>query len=518
MNAIFRAFSHDRTIAIAIFLIAIIIYSLLPIHYPFESSIRVDCMDYALRSENSDPVSYWFHPHHIYSCAFYALIWQTIGGSSQPIRTIHLLRWGAHISLGLMLTFFFLIARRMRASRLSAFLLCLILMLGYTTWTVGSFAEVVASSNAILFGIIWWLFYRKDERPPTLKSAIILGILFGLAITWHQVVIIYLPALLLAMIGWESKRCIKDALGFCLGAGFWSLGSYLLVFFILNRGENLSDFWQFITRYAQTGDWGKGGFQTIFFSLRILLSNQSIGFLTMPRISLDNIFLMIAMFFTLLLFMVGLWGWLVANMLQCKWSKHKGWAIVSIITGFIFINWWCPQENYFWLTIWAILLLGIAQLSVINRKGGQIALFLALSIISITNLTFIVLPRVSQQVYPPYQIKQTLSDVAPHYREHLLTCNWELASYLQYWGGVNEITILPLHNNFKLSSYDQKILGNEIEKALKGDVDYLLLDESLKLESEVIDGGKYYSEINTCPLIASAASENYVIRIYAIGF
>ena len=321
-------------IFVLIVVIATALYTALPVIYPPENSIINDSVEYALQAESTDPAT-WFHPHHLLYNIIHRMGWLMLGGEQSPLRVIYIMRWTSHLCMGIVLAILFILARRMGASRPRAILLCLLLMVACSFWVFGSVAEVVAPSSALVFGVIWGLFYRRDGTEPPLFNIIILGFLLGLAVTLNQLVIIYLPAFWLGMLGWHKGNRLKPIIFFSLTCILWTFVAYVLVIVLVLQIYDLSGAYQFLTTYTQWNIWGRGTFANLGDSINTLLLTQSYSYFGQhERTLLFNL----ATAIPVLLAMGGLWGWTRVKA-GSDWKTAWGWTVLFGLISFGFITW-----------------------------------------------------------------------------------------------------------------------------------------------------------------------------------
>jgi hypothetical protein len=429
----------DRWIFLAIVVIATLFYSILPVIYPPEYSIIDDSIEYAMQAEHPNPVL-WFHPHHLFNNFIHRGIWMMLGGPNSGLRVVYIMRWTSHLSMGLVIAFIFILGRRMGAGIMHTILLCLLMMVACSLWVFGSVAEVVAQSTAMVLGTIWGLFYRRDGREPTLFIIFILGVLFGLAITINQIVIIYLPVFWLGMSGWRKGYRLKPILVFSLASLLWSALAYLLVMIIVLGQTGLDKAFMFATSYAHRNIWGKGDFYNLKDSLNTLMLAQSFTFYLDQK---KNILFYLASVIPMLLAIGGIWGYIRYGDGR-NWRLNWGYLVLFLLISFVFITWWAATAWDYWVLPWILIIMGWARWRLKPAMFVKGFLICSIAITAIYNIVNLYNPRNSDVKNPYYRAGKLISHLSPNNRELLLSVDGHLAAYTQYWGGVSNICLRTL--------------------------------------------------------------------------
>jgi hypothetical protein len=503
---------NNRWMFLAIVIVAVLLYSVLPIIFPPESSIVDDSLEYAAQAESINSAS-WFHPHHLLNNFTHRLVWLVLGGENQPIRVIYLMRWTSHIGMGLALGFVYLIALGMGASRLRALLLAAFLMLGCSLWVFGSVAEVVAPSMAMFLAVVWGLFYRATGEQPSFTQLILWGLMFGLAITWNQIDAIYLPALLLGMWGYARKTRLKSIAAFSIPAIAWSVGLYLIVMLIVRSSAGTNDVYSFATSYARWGVWGKGNLISLPTSWRHLLLVQSFSFLRWELI-FNGPYAIAASLAAIAAFVAGIWGWIGGGRSDQDWRLNWGWMVVFILTAIGFINWWQADAWDFWVLPWAILMLGWARFKHPSNRITIPTLIGFTLLIGSFNLVRLELPRREESVNPYYSVLISIKDQGLSDCYELMTANPHLWRYAYYWGRIERAGLYADDGEGNFSEAKKKEIRQEYQSWLGTlSIKPLLIDTTI---FDYLDRTKAFPQTIQAKKVTSSAFEGINVEIYEI--
>ena len=421
-------------IFLAIVIVGTTLYAVLPVIFPPESSIVDDSLEYAAQAESVNPAS-WFHPHHLLNNFTHRLVWLALGGENQPVRVINIMRWTSHLGMGIALGFIYLIALGMGTSRLRSLLLVAFLLFGCSFWVFGSVAEVVAPSMAMFLAVLWGLLYSSVDKQPSLLKLSVWGWLFGLAVTWNQIDLVYLPALWVGLWGYARKTRLKFIAAFSLLALVWVAATYLIVALVVRDSTGSGDIYGFATSYARWGVWGKGDLASLPTSWRHLLLVQSFSFLRWELI-FNGLFAIVASLATIIAFATAIFGWIGGRDRVRDWRMDWGWMALFSLIAIGFINWWQADAWDFWVLPWAILMLGWARIKRLSDRVVVPALLAFIVIVGSFNLTRLELPRQQESVNPYYSVLISIKDQGLSDCYQLMTVNPHLWRYAYYWGRI----------------------------------------------------------------------------------
>lgn len=461
--------------ALILFVLALLLYSILPVHYPVYYSIIDDTIEYAIQAESSNPVD-WFHPHHILNAAIHRVLWMMVRFPGLEIRAYDIMSLTSRLSMALAVALLFILGRRMGASRKLAFALGLVFMVGCSPWTFGGISETVAPTTTIFLLLILLLFYRTDRQPPSLRAMFWLGVLFSLDICLHQMQALYLPVLLMGMWGWQRGKRLRRLGLFLLGTASLAGVTYLLVILFVQGTINLKAGMDFATTYATESYWGKGDFDNIGDALRTLVVTQSFSLYVWEK-AFRGFWVIAASVSAIFLAGMGFIGWLVPATRR-NWRIESAWFFLFLLTAFFFITWWEAKCWDFWVLPWALLILGIARI----RIARDWILFpLVLACIGFTayyNFTYMVKDRTafSSNIY--YQAASKVAKLPPTCREVMFTTNYHNYVYCRYFAGVERVVLMG-YDETVLSSNDKNTkltLRMAISDMNRGKIDCILLD------------------------------------------
>jgi len=462
-------------LALILFVLAVMLYSILPVHYPVYYSIIDDTIEYAIQAESTNPVD-WFHPHHILNAAIHRVLWLMVRFPGLEIRAYDIMSWTSRLSMALAVALLFILGRRMGARRKLAFALGLVFMIGCSPWTFGGISETVAPTTAIFLLLVLLLFYRSDRQPPSMRTMFWLGVLFSLDICLHQMQAIYLPVLLLGMWGWERGKRLKRMLWFLLGTALLVGITYSFVILFVQGTLNLKAGMDFATTYATESYWGKGDFDNIGDSLRTLVMTQSFSLYVWEK-AFRGFWAIAASISAIFLGGVGFIGWLVPAT-QRNWRIECAWFFLFLLTAFFFITWWEAKCWDFWVLPWVLLLLGIARI----RLAKDWILFpLVLACIGFTtyyNFTYMVMDRTAFASNIYYDAASKVAKLPSSCREIMFTTNYHNYVYCRYFAGVDRVVLMG-YDETVLSSNDKNTkisLRRAITDLGRDRIDCILLD------------------------------------------
>ncbi len=499
-------------IFLAIVIAATSLYSILPVTFPPESSIVDDSLEYAAQAESTNPAS-WFHPHHLLNNFTHRLVWLSLGGENQPIRVIYLMRWTSHLSMGIALGFIFLIALRMGASRWRSLLLVALLIFGCSFWVFGSVAEVVAPSMAMFLAVVWGLFYRNGKSQPSTTMLLFWGWLFGMAVTWNQIDLVYLPALWVGIAGFAKKSRLKAIITFTLAALAWVVTAYLIVVLAVRGAAGWNDIYGFATTYSGWGVWGKGNLASLTTSWRHLLLVQSFSLLRWELV-FNGLFAIGASLATIAAFMAGIWGWINGRKAARDWRLDWGWMAALTLIAVGFINWWQADAWDFWVMPWAFLMLGWARIKLSSNRIIIPALLAFTMLIGSFNLIRLEMPRREESVNPYYSVLISIKEQGLSDCYELMTANPHLWRYAWYWGRIEHAGLYADDGEGNLSDILKERIKNECQLWLaKPSTRPLLLDRPIY---DYLDQTGIIPHTIKAKRVASAVFEGINLEIYEI--
>jgi hypothetical protein len=473
-NSIFTR-HPNLLLALILFILAVLLYSILPVHYPVYYSIIDDTIEYAIQAESSNPVD-WFHPHHILNAALHRLLWLLVRFPGLDIRAYGIMSWTSRLSMALAVALLFILGRRMGASRKLAFALGLVFMVGCSPWTFGGISETVAPTTAIFLVLILLLFYRAGRQPPSLRMMFWLGLLFSFDICLHQMQVIYLPVLLLGMWGWERGQRLRRMGLFLLGTASLAGITYLLVILAVQGTINLKAGMDFATTYATESYWGKGDFDNIGDSLRTLVVTQSFSLYVWEK-AFRGFWNIAASASAIFLGGVGLIGWFIPATRR-NWRIESAWFFLFLLTAFFFITWWEAKCWDFWVLPWALILLGVSRIRIAKDWILFPLVCASIGFTAYYNFTFMVKDRTdfSSNIY--YDAASKVAKLPANCREIMFTTNYHNYVYCRYFARVDKV-ILMGYDETVLSSNDRNTkitLRKAISDMNRGKIDCILLD------------------------------------------
>ena len=240
--------------------LAVLLFYLFSLQQNFSSSH--DAITYLVHITEGKEL---FHPHHL---LYNASAWAWLKGLSAFLPNIpdyYLVEafsafWGSGIIL---LCYLFFTGRFGKRSRYAA-LASTVIAFSYGIWCYSTNVEVYAPSIFFSLWILYVLTGEKQERKDIYK----ISILHIAAILFHQVNILLLPVILLAMyFRTDRRRYLRDGLIYITVTGLTSLGVYLAAGILIVGKNTPSTFWSWMTYYATEQDyWHSPGISSILYA------------------------------------------------------------------------------------------------------------------------------------------------------------------------------------------------------------------------------------------------------------
>ena len=160
----------EYKIPLIVFILALLLYCLLPVYYPPYRTIVADEIRFAWQVE-SDSITEFFHPHHLLYSPLIRLVWEGLNVLHAGWRAIYIMRWISCLCMALVPALLYIIARRMHADKLIASGIGLLFTVGCSPWTFSNSADTVSDTAAIFLVILAGLFYRKNNPNLILKKS-----------------------------------------------------------------------------------------------------------------------------------------------------------------------------------------------------------------------------------------------------------------------------------------------------------------------------------------------------------
>lgn len=398
----------------AIIVIFLVIFAFLML-FTFRSAVQsYDGLAYALSAKTGHGM---FHPHHlIYTpmVHLFLLAISSIWGSCDAIFAgqIYNILW----AIVTILSFYFII-RRLFASSFMRALAAVFLFVTQGFWVLSTQVEVYVPAAGCLALLTAAMIVSPNTNFTKGKMVMIL-LLLAVSILSHQVNILFCIPLGYYLIATQGRRSWKELVTILLLAGIIVLSVYVLAYLSRYGKWTFGKFLRFCFAYTFHPNPAWGRFE--YFSgegISKLLGSQLWNFVWFPH-QLRNATISIFAASIAILFM---WN-LMQIVKHAAHEKIRGFLLIWIIPYFIFFLWWLPgSNNYFFLTLFPILLLAFLTLKdIMDRlKGSNSSKWLAISVIAILivviftiNFTKTVLP-LHRSRGPFYRQASKLADLAP---------------------------------------------------------------------------------------------------------
>jgi hypothetical protein len=331
-----------------------------------------------------------FHPHHLLYNYIGRLLYQIFGfGASGSLEFLS----GLSSVLGaLSLANFYSILRN-RLTNLAAISYTFFIGGIYSFWYYSTSVEV--NMPAILFfsAALYWLFNRK---PSGLNSIIVFAFV-SLSILFHQIMALAVIPILIYMMA--RQRSVSKPILYAL-PGLLSVTFLYIVIGLSQAAEkSLSGIYYWITLYSHSGVWGKFQVSAIITSFWGITKAMLGGAILREVIYGGNITTgQIAYLVIVAIVLCGI-AFIKYKAFTSFWRNRtaESWLLLSLSAIFaIFVFWWAPSDEGFWLYI---LIPGILFIGFNDKSAGRLSYVpMAVVIIMLTiNLVYEYLPASSKK-------------------------------------------------------------------------------------------------------------------------
>jgi len=360
-----------------------------------------DALAYTMAVESGD-LRQLFHPHHLmYNFAGYLfyLLWRSIGWQGRALLPLQLLN-AIVGALGILM--FFAIAKRITRHDTIALISAALLGVSYGYWYYSLEVEVYIIASFFLLLCFWLTYNRFQMSSP--KSCMLIGLLHGLAILFHQTNVLFIFVVLTALVlPTKSKRLCKAIASYLLSLALSAGLPYLLTGLVINH-YSWGSFAHWIIGYAgqRSPSWGHfGPLSPIKAAIglgRAIVFNGWLLRSLRYGVSMDLGALASKMMPTLIIALLTIAPILLRfKRISREHPRLTKLCLVWLISYGLFFTWWQPLNPEFWIAslipIWMLFSLslawtpsGMAESSTVSRCSLFVAVILVL-VLFLANLT-----------------------------------------------------------------------------------------------------------------------------------
>ncbi len=369
-----------------------------------------DALDYALAARSGVDL---FHPHHLLFSPLVRAVLALLapfgrGADAILAGQLHNVAWAVAALLALRSLLLRATARGQLANGAA---LMLLFTRGF--WVYATQVEVYLPALGCL-AVVTWLIARDGAARPGRRTTLAAGLLFGLAVLYHQTAVLFaapLAALCVAMggrAGWRTAAAITAT------AGALALAAYAGAWLSLDDGggRTAAGFARWALGYAlqPVPAWGTFAHAGPA-GLAALLHSQASNVAAVP----DGIAPVAAPLTGAALALLAAWH-LRAVALRRRARPLRLFALVWLGTHFAFFLWWLPTDTDFFvvslLPLFILAALAARDLPASARIAGGMGGVVALAILALGNLLATVLPMHALHG-PDFSVAARLSAVAP---------------------------------------------------------------------------------------------------------
>jgi hypothetical protein len=340
----------DKYLAWALGLGALVLYLALPVRV-----ISYDSLAYAMETTSSI-IKRHFHPHHLlfsrtqllflYLCRFF-------DSGLQPLATM---AWFNSVLGGLTLTVFYRTALRLSGRRLLSSLVTIVLGLSWTYYYFASSGDTVILPNLLL---LLALYLVLDERAHNAGRLLVIALLVGFALLYHQMSIFYLPLLAIVALRSAPRRQLPGRIllftAFSLGL---AVVVYLVVMVFYYQLLAVNSWWSFLTADTrQSSVWGSYNPWDYAGGAGHLLNSGNYAFSIVNPEGDELWWALISR--GLCWALLGL----TVVMIIMRAIKREWFGVMaggSLLATMTFINWWEAPTTDYWVLPWMLVLLLLA--------------------------------------------------------------------------------------------------------------------------------------------------------------
>jgi len=399
---------------IATFGIPLSIYAIFP-----NKNYGQDAIHFMLAMGGSN-LSSLFHPHHlIYNALGFVLSQGLAGlGISISIATLMQTLNSVFAAAGVLLFFIILLRLSKKVTMSVTFALLLAFCMG--VWDQAIEVEVYACGLVFLTGSLLLIIDPlSNSTGPKPAMVIGLGILGSLAILFHQMHILFV-AIGCTFIIFAGKGVIPrlKMLGYyAIPFPLLVVAPYIAVGYAINRLPSLVSFYNWLTSYTQSGQWGHfGGLKSVvlaaaglnnsFFGKTVMITGSiGVGDMVLEALYILGVILVLGLVVVTIVKFKAIYesrAWLVTLML------------VWIVVYGLFTLWWDPSNVEFWMHIlpplWLLLFLGFEMWRSRQPNWKKAIPIVLLCLLVCVNLVCWVMPNSDIENNDTYQLVNKLHD------------------------------------------------------------------------------------------------------------
>jgi len=327
----------------------LLFYLALPIR-----SVYYDSLAYACQVISKIPQQF-FHPHHLLYSRTNWLLWE-LGRMLDPqLNPLAVMTWLNSLLGALGLTFFLRICLILSRRRLISLLLTLVLGFSQAYQIFSTMPEVVIPGVFLLL-VVFYLLLSRDLRHP--MNACLIGIFFTLAMLYHQICFLYLPLILLLMLGMSPPQVRWRNFLVFFAASIIPVVMVYLAVMVLHLGmTNPLRWWGYITSSAHVEGWGGREWYAYEHGMQWWLISASQAFRLDASIPDDLLWLIISGGLILGLL-------ILAVTVSIYYLTKRMWfgaiVLVFMVLLMAFLNWWVYDVLDYWVLPLALLLMVVA--------------------------------------------------------------------------------------------------------------------------------------------------------------
>ena len=385
-------------------------------------NLRYDAVAWALQINEGAPGGL-FHPHHLIYTPLGSAFSNILSSLGINISTITLMQTVSSLTAATGLLLFFVILLRLSQKITTSLIFTFLLAFSIGLWKYA--IEVDSDTFGLVFligGLLLIVNASLKDTYPKPGMLISLGVLSSLACLFQQMHILFVAAVctFICITGRGLLPRLK-MMAFYL-APFVLLvgGSYIAVGFVLNKLPDIASYYYWVTQYFHAGGWGYFAPQN--FPLSVIGLQQSFfwvsfiaDFLTAGNIDAKGIVL-------LSLFVAGVALLMILSTVTVwkfkDFYKLHGQLVIFLLVWILvygmFISWWDPAHEEFWMyilpPIWLFLFLGFENWHVKKPNRKLVLLIALLCLLVSVNFVGNVLPNSDLENNENYHLVQKLHE------------------------------------------------------------------------------------------------------------
>ena len=264
--------------------------------------------------------------------------------------------WLNSILSALTLAFFYRCAFIISGRRLISLLITIILALSWTYYAFSTSSDTVIPAN---FLIILSLYIALVGKAHATGRLIVVAVITGLAMLYHQMSIFYLPIIaIVALRQCPRPKLFSRTLFFLVFSLGLAATVYMVVMIFYYGLLSINSWWEFLTSDTrQGGVWGSYSPWAYLKGLGYLLNDGTYAFSIQKPHGDEFLWMIISR--SLCWALLGL----VVAMIIVRLIKREWFGAViggTLFATMTFINWWEAPTTDYWVMPWMLVLLLLA--------------------------------------------------------------------------------------------------------------------------------------------------------------